>query len=451
LARQPAVDPDLNRPIRRGVGRTHELPLESWRAPRCALVIFRHVPKTGGTSVKNLFARLELGELFEAHTIERKRCHRWADDSRSACAGRALDGLALVRDFATALSEGRAPSRRVFLEIHIEDGHADVVDAILAEADAARPAARRAGCRIVTSMLVRDPFSYYASLFRYSGARECGGCTLERYVEQHPNAQAHHLLSLQSSRTGSSAQALASFDRPRRTLSRTQLELALGALSAGGSGASGGSSARAMLAQLASRFDLVAPMERFNEFAVLLCQQVGLAPCPAYWLANEGRIWAHKLQAMGAVANESDPRVLAAVREHNPIDLELYANASARFARQAAARGAVFERAVRKYATGEQLLPELRFCWRGGAAPFDPRAVLVGAPFPRLSAKRLRFGYTRWLLFRAGDVDTDGRSICKDRPQAGAGASTALARRRARTSRRASERSTSGVESPSKP
>lgn len=438
------LDPELralNRPLAEDADASSSSDPPKWSFPKCSLIVLRHIPKTGGTTLKNLFNRLELAGHFEAHTIDRKRCHSWKDAGEHTCAGRALDGLSLVQSFEREVVSGslRLP-RRIFLELHVEDGFLDVVTAVLDAIDRLRPHAERLGCRVVTALVVRDPYTYYPSLYRYSGVHECHGCSLEQFVAQHANAQTRSLLA---QRRGSPEDAAVSrmFDRPLNDALR---ELSLPSAHSPSShpvsalAAASVSLVRRALGSLIGRFDLVAPMERFNELVVELCALAAISPCPAYRTANTARIWQHKLVAHGVVTNasawrpEQDACALRAVQMHNGLDLELHANVSASFSRRTAVGSAAYVARVRTYIDGRRHSPPSRFCWRGGAAPFPRNAVVIGAPFPRQSAKRARFHYTHWLLFRQGELE-DGLNVCRDRDVSRSSAGHVGLRRRRRS------------------
>ncbi len=93
--------------------------------------------------------------------------------------------------------------------------------------------------------------------------------------------------------------------------------------------------------KLREQFMLVGVTERFNDFVFLLARELGWAPAPHYRLKN--------ISPLRPRALRPAPEVIAQFREHNRMDIALYAYAKQLFERRWAELGAVEKSCARSY------------------------------------------------------------------------------------------------------
>ena len=169
--------------------------------PACTAVIFRHVQKTGGVSVRDFFAKLERDSSWRSYAegppsmLGSRRCGPSLERRRERCSVYQLSPLRILEELATECAasqlRGRAASRtpfKAFVELHNRGSYS-------AALEFAERSLRPAGWRVVTAVLLREPVAQLASWFLFDGLRSdrCGvtpknkrgrACTAVEYVEK---------------------------------------------------------------------------------------------------------------------------------------------------------------------------------------------------------------------------------------------------------------------------
>jgi hypothetical protein len=315
-------------------------------AGKCYAAFMFHIEKCAGVTVRNHFARLEQvenasttyaqGRVRFSHVCRDSEPRRFDvcpnDRSWFRCnATCSWDNLVDDLSAHPPRSRQAAPGERarVFVEIgaatsgggfHARD---DVLGRVLDGVDRVRAAWEPAGCEVVTFTLLREPLSHLLAVYNYFVSNQQArspdrlGRTFARFVDQPSttNLQSQLLLG---------RNAIRAAGRQGRDWTVTAAE-----------------SAR-LRAQLA-RFDLVAPLSRFDELWFLLADRLGL-PGLGYALANGGedaRVRREQLQLMrgrrGGGRAEALPPIVRAVEPalgaslvsgRFAADVALYANAS---------------------------------------------------------------------------------------------------------------------------
>lgn len=229
--------------------------------PACSVVVFRHLQKTGGSSVVKLFEDLQ-------HDLQWSVAGYWTPCWRNRAQYVAQGRLRWLRGLRRllTLANGSAVaarqllldtppwSPRMLLHLHHPDStECGGLPALQRELDRLRPHAATLTCRIVVTMLVRSPWSFYVSWWYYAGSRRCGECSFEEYLALNPNAQAHMAV-------GRKARDYSDALRARHAARDGQL--------------------RSELAQTLRGVDVLGPTGRLDELVFLLCERAGLRTCP---------------------------------------------------------------------------------------------------------------------------------------------------------------------------
>ena len=290
--------------------------------PNCSIVIFRHIQKTAGTSVRSLFENLQRDWQWSVHAY-------WNPCWKGQAPGVAIERMRLVRSMRERLAAGEkslAPPmapvasgpphlRQLHLLHHPDSTFCGGMRGLERELHAARPSLLSRGCRTTVAMMVREPWSFHRSWYVYIGARRCDRCLFPAYVELNPNAQSHLVLGYRP--------RVYDAELRRRHVQR---DPAL---------------ARELDEQLRA-VDLVAPMERIGEFLLLLCDLAGLRECPhvgrhnhatSFSDRNEFKLIArkHNVTIAEVAPSPSHPAHAAAVANYSWLDDVLYARAIAAF------------------------------------------------------------------------------------------------------------------------
>ena len=179
--------------------------LNTWSGlPQCSLVVFRHLQKTGGSSIVRAFHELERDMLW---TIYGYWSPCWQGRSQLVARGR-MRWLRIVRMLGERANSSDAgtrtpqswlrelesvpwPTRMLFHLHHPDSMVCGGLESVQAELAKLRPVLPALGCRVTVAMIVREPWSFFVSWYYYIGAARCGWCTFERFVELNPNAQSH--------------------------------------------------------------------------------------------------------------------------------------------------------------------------------------------------------------------------------------------------------------------
>ena len=176
--------------------------------PDCSLIVFRHIQKTGGSSVVRVFEDVLQRDLQWSVSGYWTPCWRGRASYLAQGRLRWLRGLRALAEEAhmsnqtfTRMDWSHRSKRmldtppwhlRQLFHVH----HPDAVEcggmpALQRELGRLRPVAHALPCRVVVAMLVRDPWSFFVSWWYYVGARRCGHCRFREFLRLNPNAQAH--------------------------------------------------------------------------------------------------------------------------------------------------------------------------------------------------------------------------------------------------------------------
>ena len=259
----------------------------------CALHVFRHVSKAGGTTVRFFFDKLvTLGEweyplpygASEAAWVEFVKT--WRREARAYARG--------LRD---------APKTLVEVRGHMPDNWSarHFLDRVLPDVEALRDEFR-GSCSVTTSFLTRDPFSQYKSFYGYyikkmqakavdferlnEGGEAAFGANFAEWAVNVPDMQTRELLHdkcVPQMREGG-YEVRPTMGEPTRIGKRWR------------EGARGGDCDSITISDedwtrvedALSRFDVVSTMERFNEFMLVLGRVTGMKHLQ-YSHSNKGR------------------------------------------------------------------------------------------------------------------------------------------------------------------
>jgi len=254
--------------------------------PQCFTAVLFHVEKCAGTSIRRHFLRLREQEGIEVYrqgSIVFER--RWPEEAlvpHTRCSdGPSWFNERLSCTWGQWLGETlRHPEwhRRAFIEMGaMTSGRMETVEGVLRDLDRLRSAPGREGCHVVSLALFREPVAHFVSLYNYfvinKQARnpEGYGRTFEEYVQP---AHVHNYLS----RLAMGEQVLLMQRRlPPRALARAASAPELAWRKRLYEQTPEQVEARLpRLFRLLDRLDLVAPVERFDELFLLLCDRVGL-------------------------------------------------------------------------------------------------------------------------------------------------------------------------------
>ena len=250
----------------------HEL-LNTWSGlPQCSLVVFRHLQKTGGSSIVRAFHELERDMLW---TIYGYWSPCWQGRSQLVARGR-MRWLRIVRMLGERANSSDAgtrtpqswlrelesvpwPTRMLFHLHHPDSMVCGGLESVQAELAKLRPVLPALGCRVTVAMIVREPWSFFVSWYYYIGAARCGWCTFERFVELNPNAQSHLAL-------GGAPRIYSDKLRAQHARRDPLLLARVHAIVAG--------------------IDVIGVTERLDEFMLELCDAAGLRVCPRLSVRN---------------------------------------------------------------------------------------------------------------------------------------------------------------------
>lgn len=259
-------------------GELHRLTSVWSGLPPCSLVIFRHLQKTGGTSVVRLFEDLQRDLQW---SVSGYWTPCWRGRSQHLAQGRLrwLRGLRMLAEDAIKANGHYANSSASFIGssssrfldtppwaarqlFHVH--HPDAVEcgglpALQLELGRLQPIAHALQCRVVVAMVVRDPWRFFVSWWYYVGARRCGHCGFREFLSLNPNAQSHMAI-------GGAARRYSEALRKRHLSRDPTLIDAL----------------RGMLRGIT----LLAPTERLDEFVFALCEAAGIRVCPRPGVSN---------------------------------------------------------------------------------------------------------------------------------------------------------------------
>ena len=286
--------------------------ISTWSGlPECSLVVFRHLQKTGGSSIVRAFHELERDMLW---TIYGYWSPCWQGRSQLVARGR-MRWLRIVRMLGERANSSAAgtrmpqswlrelesmpwPTRMLFHLHHPDSMVCGGLESVQAELAKLRPVLPALGCRVTVAMVVREPWSFFVSWYYYIGAARCGWCTFERFVALNPNAQSHLTLG--------GAPRIYS-DKLRAQHARRDPVLL------------------ARVHTIVAGIDVIGVTEKLDEFMLELCDAAGLRVCP--------RLSVRNVRSPGAA--------LGALRE-----VALRANASVLDVRPDESSGSLHRRAV---------------------------------------------------------------------------------------------------------
>ena len=347
-------------------------------APRCFVLFDRHVQKNGGSTLSTMMRRLE----------EHGECTYWGYDVTN------LDAL-----WATSrtLSNESRVLPRLCIEAHVGRALHHMSRAVMHDFEmwSSRMAARGMACKLWRVLRVREPLSHYISFYTWQvmgntdgippgsnfsnlGASPSDGFL--RWMNATRNLQASILL-----------RPMAAYDallppekrKPFQTGHFIPLDDEEEAMS--------------QLHELADHFELVAPLERFDEALLLTASELGLRNIQhvrhdPYCLSRkrlerpfrvdlDERAGCSRLAAAArecshiqkACARSARAECRAAARRAAPLDFKLYELAARRFQKQVRQRGAELAASVASFRAATV------GSWRGGA-PVTPRCKFLRLP-----------------------------------------------------------------------
>lgn len=238
--------------------------------PSCSVIVFRHIQKTGGSSITDQFYQLQ-EDMQWAVTGYWSPC--WKERGffaaptrvRYVRALRALGERVIKRGANSSVVpphgiNGPLWATRQFFHLHHPDStQCGGLRGLSEEVALLRPLAPALGCHVSVAMLVREPWSFFVSWYYYIGARRCGHCSFVEFLRLNLNAQSHL--------------ALGGAPRIYSAALRTRYE-------------SRDDSLRMELDRVLGGVDVLGITENLNEFMVLLCEAAGLTVCPQPGVRN---------------------------------------------------------------------------------------------------------------------------------------------------------------------
>ena len=216
-------------------------------APSCFLLYDRHVEKNGGSTVRTLFKRLE----------EHGECAYWGYDISRASWQRTLTSL---RELAQGGRFGALP--KLCIESHCGAGTQSL--AHLRQLGQLAPQLIARGCVVQRVLRVREPVSHYASFYMWARAiRENGvaaatNLTFVEWVRMTPNLQSSTLLNSHAATVAKQA--------PSRRNAADQAVLIASERE------DDSQRWRRLLDAAETLFDLLVPLDRFEEGLLLLAR-----------------------------------------------------------------------------------------------------------------------------------------------------------------------------------
>ena len=221
-------------------------------SPKCFILYDRHIEKNGGSTVRTLFKRLE----------EHGECSYWGYDISRGGWRSAIQELRNISQGA-----GGAPFPRLCIEAHC--GHATESFRHLQQlGELQRSLASSCVVRRVTR--IRNPISHYASFFSWARAIRGNGLatasaqnlTFAEWAAQTPNLQSSILLNSDAATTAKQEPRARSAVAQARLIARVrERDVARW---------------RGVLDGATRLYDLLVPLERFDEALLLLADELGL-------------------------------------------------------------------------------------------------------------------------------------------------------------------------------
>ena len=227
-------------------------------APPCFVLFDRHLQKTGGSSLSVLMQRLE----------EHGECLYWGFMISASSFKNVANALANLNRTSPVL-----PKLCVDAHVGVTLGNLDSKLRWLGELEGLLQS-RGVGCRVLRTTRFRDPLSHYLSFYLWlvrpaGSARKCiiRDDHFLRWVNATPNLQASLLLNPRSVDI-----ALMANLSTRNSNTNTHRNSG----SWGSTFVPSTSASKERLRTLLTRFDLVSPLERFDEFILMIAHALGL-------------------------------------------------------------------------------------------------------------------------------------------------------------------------------
>lgn len=246
--------------------------LDLWSGlPRCSVVVFRHLQKTGGSSVVRQFLELQ-------HDLQWSVSGYWSPcwQGRGEHVGRSrlrwLRGLtALGRQANTSMGRTSKwpltgaldlppwPTRHLLHVHHPDAATCGGMATLQKEIATLRPFAPILGCKVTVAMLVREPWPFFVSWYYYIGAKRCSYCGFDEFVRLNVNAQSHLAM-------GGTPRVYSSMLRARHEARDSTL--------------------RRQLATVLAGIDVLGATQHLDDFMLRLCEAAGLRTCPRPGVRN---------------------------------------------------------------------------------------------------------------------------------------------------------------------
>ena len=143
--------------------------------PRCAVLVDRHTQKNAGSAMRKIYLDNDRKGHFTywgyAANAYRSVAAKTTSFLASECTESGRDGSAYAPHSANATLACRTPSMRYVLEHHYGAPSPQNILETFGPSSPLQYAATRCGCRVVFFTRLREPFSFYASFYRWTVRR----------------------------------------------------------------------------------------------------------------------------------------------------------------------------------------------------------------------------------------------------------------------------------------
>lgn len=310
---------------------------------RCRLVIVRHIVKCAGTTMRGVWERLSLTTL-DWHTQSvfpspTHHCFYGASKRRRE---------AISKVTRCALDRTHYSRVQATVEYHVST---DGSTSLSADLQTMRSLPREPSHhRIVLVGLVREPKSWFASVYRYQLAYRFNRVDMAKYIKTAQSPQLGHLLG------GSGFLLNTTWMHRRHEKGLPEMHPFEGRYLR---------PEFRSLAHVLQAFDVLGVMEQFSQAVFLVCFKVGLAVCPHFarqW-ESEGKQIGKKPIPPGKWPFYDDTQVaelLALISKHAGPDRTLYAEAKRRMEADLAALDPGIRSACDAYTSRQRALTEAK-------------------------------------------------------------------------------------------